>query len=615
MRLSAHLGLPRLRPRRFFKASKTRLRSLCILALFLLAASLALAFTLRSLATLVSLLSLRRNRPRHHLTPDVCHALGHDGASQTLLPNARFLCALAPVCFPSPALTASLITLTRPAPPACLHTSAQSRASTPVEPALCAAMRHHALACAHGAGWADAAGHPANNCSAAAKISAPDLARLTAAGKVHWHEGLTILVPQYAWVYNIYHHGRQLAGVAHVLRRLEEIVGAKRWAGLRAGGRVRVRVMFRMQGYYPSAWHAEASAMFFRSIFPEWAGREVEFVRKPSFLFGKAGKELVCLRSAVVLGAEGSTDAMMFLNDTDVASSVPDIPHEAIAFKGAAYRALGLAAEFAAVRQPPPADRRTPAAGGSERRGATETVEYSSVAVPPPVVAYAVRETNSSRRFLADDEAWFRSMLHKESSRRSLELRLISVPANQSLHFQVRNMRDVGFLVGLHGANLANAMFMPPTGALFEIFPYKYVKSFYRNGGNAGLRYSSHEASTGADVCSAHKSIFCASRYRDVVVNLTSADRGAIGRHVTNGMDYLVRLRRAFPSGRVPLARDKAAGPYRIQGFTAPASPIAVDQFQDTFRERDSVNRDGTRKGYVARGGGLGTAYRPLSES
>jgi hypothetical protein len=450
----------------------------------------------------------------------------------------------------------------------------------------------------------DAVGHPRNNCTAPRVIAREELDRIDAEGGVHWHDGVTVLVPSYAWVFNIYHYGRQLNAVAHVVAHLRRYLGEARWAALGAseggggGGRVRrgrrrpVRVMFRLQGHYPDAWHVHMTALFFRHVLRRAAGPGVDVQPEPAYLFEKPGRRLVCLRDAVVLGAEGGTDAMQFLNDTDVRSSPPDIPHAAIAFKEAVYAGLNLSgAGFA---------RAVGGAGGDGDGGA-----YAAIPVPSTTVAYAAREAGSPRHFPGADEAWFRALLVRETAARGLRLVRLSAPANRSLADQVRAVRDVGLLVGIHGANLANSMFMRPGGAVFEVFPHKYVKLFYRNGGNSGLRYSSHEVETSVDRdCSAFHSAFCQVLYRDVVVNLTAADRSAIARHLRDGMDYIVQLRAAHPGGMVPIRRDPAtAGPYHMDGFSFPPSPTAVDQFPFTFGERwDTAGANGT-----------GEAYRPRS--
>lgn len=46
--------------------------------------------------------------------------------------------------------------------------------------------------------------------------------------------------------------------------------------------------------------------------------------------------------------------------------------------------------------------------------------------------------------------------------------------------------------IGIHGANLANCIFMPPYSVLFEIFPHAFSHQMYMHGGNSGLFYKSY---------------------------------------------------------------------------------------------------------------------------
>lgn len=533
---------------------------------------------------------------------------GRAAKDAVLHANSRVACGGAPVCVPAAHPTTALYF--SGALPRCAAARAQaadggwggsSGERGPLPDAACAQVRHWALACAHGEGWADGVGHPRNNCTALRALSPADLAHADAAGRVFWHEGVTVLVPSYAWVFNIAHYARQLHAAAAAVRSMRRFLGEADWQRAREnarGARVTVRVMFRLQGYYPGAWHTGMRDIFFSRIFAERAGLDASVLPEPTYLFAKPGKDFVCLRHAIVLGAEGSTDAMQFGNDSVVRASPPDLPREALDFREDVYAALNISAAFA----------RRDSSGDSRGAG-----HFTAIAVPPATVGYALREANSSRSFAAADEIWFRGLLEDEARSRNLTLHMISVPPGRPLAAQVADVSDIGFLVGLHGANLVNAMFMRPAGALFEVFPYKYVKSFYRNGGNAGLRYSSHEVATGEErACNPYTNVHCQTLYRDVVVTLTAEDRATIAKHVRDGMDYVVRLRAEHPAGWVPIrrARDVFGGPYRMAAFDFAPSPLAIDQYPYTFRDRNST-RSNSNVNSTAAALAAADPYRP----
>lgn len=99
---------------------------------------------------------------------------------------------------------------------------------------------------------------------------------------------------------------------------------------------------------------------------------------------------------------------------------------------------------------------------------------------------------------------------------------------------QYKIMRNVSVAVGIHGANLVNTMFMPPLSVLFELFPHGFIHSMYANGGNAGLKYVSHEMRQGkrfkgqGEDESINECIKsnekCKVHYRDAMMEVTNGD-------------------------------------------------------------------------------------------
>lgn len=603
-----------------------------------------------------------------------CFLLGRpsDGSVEVRL-NSRFLCTLSPVCFPAQNLTEALVLIvaddvgrrrngydsrtangnnndfrTSFAPedfaPKCFSVpvDAANRASLDSEelPAkLCAQLRHEGLACAHGFGSADAIGHPMNNCTAWKTMTSTDLLALDQAGKILWYNDLSIIVPQYSWVSNIYHHARQLLFVAHIIQHVHQYIDHGLWSILdrhygsirkgwrqeysraneersRLRSRRRLRVVYRLRGYYAKPWHMQVSEMFFRNLFPSIAsGFAVD--SSPNYLFPKPDHTLICFRAALLMGNEGATDSLLFLNDSALPSSPPSIPRAALTFRELAYASMNLSSvvlrdlALRTVVQSPRKGARFAGISHHDR----ETVSYIRRATgrslthrasvldqnPPPslqlalpsrTVAYVVRETSSLRQLSDSDERWIVRMLESEARSRKFVFRRISFSSEQSPKTQVEMVHNIGFLVGVHGANLANSIFMRPGSALFEIFPTDYVQYFYLNGGNSGLRYSSHEVfSANSHNCSSIElGLLSHILRRNVIISLRSVDRSAIADHVLHGMDYVEALHAAFPSGMLPVRFNETKRVYEIQDFRFKPSPLAVDRCRyDYFTDTQNV--------------------------
>ncbi len=53
---------------------------------------------------------------------------------------------------------------------------------------------------------------------------------------------------------------------------------------------------------------------------------------------------------------------------------------------------------------------------------------------------------------------------------------------------QVKDVARAGILVGVHGAGMTNAMFLPSYAAIIEIFPYKWWPDMYRQMAHEGIK-------------------------------------------------------------------------------------------------------------------------------
>jgi Glycosyltransferase 61 len=344
---------------------------------------------------------------------------------------------------------------------------------------------------------------------------------------IEWQRDFAIVVPKYDWSVNICHYNRIWQYLMYVVRHLHLFVPDRSHI-------TQVHLLFRAKADYDNPW-----AVGLRQITIPAVEHETGYKIVVSKIRHDHQVDLKCFKRAIFLGREGRVDAYPFFNDTAVWSKdfqinddhVPDIPHDSLWFRGVAYRAFGLS-EVAEL------------ADGF----------FTSIPVPPRRVAWLQRSRSSRRRFSSQSEAWFDATLERLARQHGLDLRRVHFERGSSLGVQASLVRDVGLAVGIHGANLVNTIFMPPAAALFEVFPFRYVRYYYASGANSGLRYSFHETSTGIDHhCDA--SVNCFFMYRESEIHLNDDDRQAVERRMDTAMRYLVRLHIAFPSGRIPLER------------------------------------------------------------
>lgn len=175
------------------------------------------------------------------------------------------------------------------------------------------------------------------------------------------------------------------------------------------------------------------------------------------------------------------------------------------------------------------------------------------LALPPRRISYLLRSPGSRRRLNVFGERALRSMLIRLSAEYGWNYTTTSFSGSQRLAAQVAAVRQTGVAVGVHGANLVNAQFLPAGGALFELFPFRYVRFYYMAGGNAGLRYSYHAAAAGVERDCAMDS-WCFLHYRESVLQLQPADMVAVEARLRAAMEWVERLWQAFPDGWATLS-------------------------------------------------------------
>lgn len=348
---------------------------------------------------------------------------------------------------------------------------------------------------------------------------------------VVWESDFAILIPKYPWSYNICHYNRIWNFVIYVIRNLKLFVPDS--------DKIKtVNILFRSGYAYNENWHKGI-----RNATLNFLERQVGMKITVGHLRFNYQHDFQCLRRGILLGREGRIDSLPFLNDSSVwqpemqrdDSHWPAIPHDSLWFREAVLNSTGL--------------------GTVGKYSGPGVENFLSVPVPPRRVAVLLRSERSRRRLSKQAHVWFHSTLSDICTKHSLDLVYIRNTAKLTLKQQVEQMRNVGFAVGLHGANMVNTVFMPPGGAVFEIFPWKYVRFYYASGGNSGLRYSFHEPESGIDRNCSFSTLKCFMRYRESVIFLSPNDRAVVQGRLEAAVAYIVKLHRLYPTGHMPLRR------------------------------------------------------------
>uniref|UniRef100_A0A7S0ZEJ9 Glycosyltransferase 61 catalytic domain-containing protein n=1 Tax=Timspurckia oligopyrenoides TaxID=708627 RepID=A0A7S0ZEJ9_9RHOD len=115
---------------------------------------------------------------------------------------------------------------------------------------------------------------------------------------------------------------------------------------------------------------------------------------------------------------------------------------------------------------------------------------------------------------------------------------------------QIKLARHSAILIGVHGANLVNAIYMPPLAVLIEIFPHRFHHDMYVEGGKASLKYFSFNVSQGEEYphlaelgistedCILHHED-CKVFYRDSSIRLSENDLSDFSVTVDRAFDHL----------------------------------------------------------------------------
>lgn len=353
---------------------------------------------------------------------------------------------------------------------------------------------------------------------------------------VKWVSEFAIVIPKYPWSYNICHFNRLWNYAMWMVRNLKVFMGDD------ADAVKRVDVLFRSRGAYNMLWHKGMRAATVEAV-----QRETGIEITVGHMRKDANVDVQCLRRSVWLGREGRIDSFPFFNDSDVwlpsqqvdDSHWPVIPHDALWLRQVVAQHYGLAA-----------------VGNFSATATSQIGTFHSIPVPPRRIAVLQRSAKSNRRLTPNGQAWFDALLLKLSEQYQMQVVRVRVSGSTPFKEQAAQMQNVGLSLGLHGANIVNTMFQPAGGALFEIFPWRYVRYYYAAGANSGLRYSYHEPIAGSDPNCTAVSVYCAFRYREAVVYLTEIDRWRVRARLHHALQYIASLHQRYPDGMIPLRRD-----------------------------------------------------------
>lgn len=493
--------------------------------------------------------------PLSEFLPDSCHFIGHNLESPGLLQsNTRALCLASSVCVSSQYPSSTFFLPEKRPPPRCsvlnpdLSPVAINSSLKLRELQSCAELQRKTVVCAHGSDY------DANN------ASCPRIDSLNfAPGKnIRWFENISILVPAYPFPGSIYHFASVATTVAYIADNLERLL--RNWT-----------LPDTPHGYYKSCrncpmysprnlniifrqstdilqfvnWQRQLmQAIVFSRMKPLGLNVRVYHLKpNPSF-------EYVCIRNAVVLGLRGHLNMWAFPNSSSVPLDGYSAPVDAVRFKQTVYNAFEL--NITLPSKIKPVSELPPLVLGYARRDAPRD--------PPPG---AFVDQFFTRRFSDADEGWFLDMLRNETRREGIKLHVFTTSRFESLKKQVENIVKVGFLVGIHGANLVNCMFMHPFGALLEISPAQVREECYIGGINSGLAYwrleMSQLASPEESRCR-HSDIYCKEELKLRLVKMgAEKDREQVRALVQKGIRHIVSLHRDYPDG-IPVRYNRETG-------------------------------------------------------
>mmetsp|Transcript_4524 Transcript_4524/g.13720 ORF Transcript_4524/g.13720 Transcript_4524/m.13720 type:complete len:471 (+) Transcript_4524:123-1535(+) len=328
-----------------------------------------------------------------------------------------------------------------------------------------------------------------------------------------------VIVPAYPFSQNIYHFGRGALMALHVA-----------WnAGLYSSTKPDYVVFMNpSETVNRNDWNAGFTTLL---------NSEVDVLPMPA-----TDDEVICFEQSVLLGSAGGylfpnfSQPVVTESELHDGSHLPFVPVDVIRFRNLMSRELFL--------QPP-------------TTGVEPLPEKLMVQAPPKIMSLNVRrgERASKRSFTKAGQARFLAITRRIAANYGLELKTV---AFEGLPFadQVKAMADTGIVVGIHGANLMNTIFMPTLSSVLEVLPRYYLQRTYHAGGNSGLKYANVESDDPDIVfCEFSRDIACQKYLRVRQVKLSGARWLELARKLRMSAAYLSILHKQANS-LVELVRE-----------------------------------------------------------
>lgn len=387
-----------------------------------------------------------------------------------------------------------------------------------------------------------------------------------------WLPGIVVVVPEFPHLQNIFHFSFVLGTVSHLLPALPFLWSKFVPRSQHSSKPLPVTLLF--QGRHPKKegkWQSELLQAVIDSRLSH-AKLKVSVGSLKDSPYNQSS-QLVCARSSVLLGDRSNINTWPFPSTQYPNVSGNQVTVEAVAFRHAVYTAMGLN-----TRLPPLI------------YGALSTVHKNYLFdLPPLAIGYARRnfypdfsdgepQLGTKRRFSDIDDAWFEAMLREEATLANTTMVTLQISKNTPVREQVTMFSKIGFVGGIHGANLMNTIFMKPFSAMLEIFSAKSLQCYVAgaNSGLAYLKYSPTKRASGEEsgCTEEHPTCWSYLHNRRVLIS-DEKDRAALRSLVKQGVKHVLSLHKHFGQlGGVPVQYNEKLAHFAIDWQRSRLKPV-----------------------------------------